>query len=239
MTGSQPKQLVQWLALAEYWFNTNYHTSLKMFPFQALYGYQPPHLVFPIPTPTSVETVEDYLQKRDLMLQLLKHDLSKAQKRMKFFADQKRSDMEFAVGDMVFLKLQPYIQTPVVIRKNFKLSSKYFGSFEILQRIGVVAYKLKLLVGSRIHPIFHVSHLKKKIGLTATTLPQLPLVDHNGHFVIEPEALLQRRLTLRSGLSIPQVLIQCSNSPPEDATWEDTTHIQAQFSNFILEDKDA
>ncbi|XP_026452067.1 uncharacterized protein LOC113352468 [Papaver somniferum] len=161
-----------------------------MSPFLALYGYQPPHLVFPILTPTSLETVEDYLQERYLILQLLKHDIYKAQSRMKFFAYQKRSDKEFAVGDMVFLKLQPYRQTLVAIRKNFKLSSKYFGPFEILQRIGAVAYKLKLLVGSRIHPIFHVSQFKKKIGLTVTTFPQLPLVDHNGHFVIEPVALL-------------------------------------------------
>ncbi|XP_026459651.1 uncharacterized protein LOC113360351 [Papaver somniferum] len=210
-----------------------------MSPFKALYGYQPPHLVFQIPTPTSVTTVEDYFQERDVMLQLLKNDFSKAQSRMNFFADKKRSDREFSVGDMVFLKLHPYRQTSVAIRKNFNLSSKYFGPFEILQRIGAVAYKLKLPVGSRIHPIFHVSQFKRKIGLTAATLPQLPLVDHNGHFVIEPEAILHHRLTLRGGLSIPQLLIQWSNSTSEDATWEDTTHIQDQFPDFILEGKDA
>ncbi|XP_026439744.1 uncharacterized protein LOC113338566 [Papaver somniferum] len=188
---------------------------------------------------TSVTTVEDYLHERDLMLQLLKHDLSKAQRRMKFFADQKRSDREFAVGDMVFLKLQPYRKTSVAIRKNFKLSPKYFGPFEVIQRICAVAYKLKLPVGSRIHPIFYVSQLKKKIGLNAATMPQLPQVDHNVHYVIEPLDILDRRLTLRNNSSVPQVLVHWSNSSLEDATWADTVHIQSQFPDFILEDKDA
>lgn len=87
--------------------------------------------------------------------------------------------MTFAVGDMVFLKLQPYRQTSVAIRTNFKLSSKYFGPFEIVQRIGAVAYKLKLPVGFRIHPVFHVSRLKMKIGQHSTSSPSVPLVDQN------------------------------------------------------------
>lgn len=70
------------------------------------------------------------------------------------FADRKRSDRVFAVGYMVFLKLQPYRKSYVDIRRNFKLSSKYFGPFEVLQRIGVVAYRLKLPIGSCIHPVF-------------------------------------------------------------------------------------
>ncbi|XP_026459398.1 uncharacterized protein LOC113360062 [Papaver somniferum] len=64
MTSSNPKQWSQWLSLAEWWFNTNYHTSLKMSPFQALYGYEPSHLIFPVPTTTSVASVKSYLKDR-------------------------------------------------------------------------------------------------------------------------------------------------------------------------------
>ncbi|XP_026416929.1 uncharacterized protein LOC113312394 [Papaver somniferum] len=139
--------------------------------FQALYGYQPPHLISPIPPTTSVASVEFYLQERNVMLQLLREDLDKAQSRMKFFADKTRSDREFAVGDLVFLKLQPYMQSSVAINKNFKLSAKYFGPFKVLQRIGEVAYKLQLHVGSCIHLVFYVSQLKQHIGLKTTTMP--------------------------------------------------------------------
>lgn len=77
-----------------------------------------------------------------------------------------------------------------------------------------------------------------KIGSTAATLPQLPLVDHNSQFVLEPVSMLQTRFTIMAGLPIQQLLIQWSNSPPEDATWEDMAHIQAKFPDLILEDKD-
>ncbi|XP_026396020.1 uncharacterized protein LOC113290652 [Papaver somniferum] len=209
-----------------------------MSPFQDLYAYAPPHLIFPIPASTSVATVENYLQERDVMFQLLKDELCKAQHRMKYFADQKRSDREFAVVNLVFLKLQPYRQTSVVVSKNFKLSAKYFGPFAVLQRIGVVAYKMQLHVGSRIHPVFLVSQLKKKIGLHTTLSPHIPLVDHAGQFIVEPAAVLDTRETLRGTSRIKQFLVQWCNSAPEEATWEDVAHLHAQFPDFILEDKD-
>ncbi|XP_026400580.1 uncharacterized protein LOC113296490 [Papaver somniferum] len=210
-----------------------------MTPFQDLYGYQLPHLAFPLHSTTFVQVVQDYLYDRDHMLQMLREDLLKVQTRMKFFSDKHRTDRTFAVGDMVFLKLQPYRQTSVAIRKNFKLSSKYFRPFEIVQRIGVVVYELKLPVGSRIHPVFHVSQLKMKIGHHSTSSPSLPLVDQNGAILEEPAAVLATRITLRDGHSIPQVLIQWVSAPAEDATWEDTSHIRDQFPHFVLEDKDS
>lgn len=59
---------------------------------------------------------------------------------MKDYADQNRSVREFAVGDLVYLKLQPYRQVTVAIRKNLKLSAKFFGPYKILDKIGKVAY---------------------------------------------------------------------------------------------------
>ncbi|XP_026459659.1 uncharacterized protein LOC113360359 [Papaver somniferum] len=236
MTGSTPKLWLNWLALAEWWFNTNYHTSLKMTLFQALYGYTPPHLAFPVQATTSVAVVHDYLLERDHMIQLLKEDLSKAQHRMKHFADNHRTDRSFVVGNWVFLKLQPYRPSFVALRTNMKLSAKYFGPFEVLQRIGNVAYKLKLPVESRIHPVFHVCQLKKKVGQHITTT--LPPVDTSGSFIVTPIAVLDSRHILRGNNTILQILIQWARAPSEDATWEDANHIHSQFPDFILEDKD-
>ena len=82
---------------------------------------------------------------------------------MKHHADKNRSEREFAVGDLVYLKLQPYIQSSVAPRGNQKLAYRFFGPFKILARVGKVAYKLNLPPHNKIHPVIHVSQLKKHV----------------------------------------------------------------------------
>ena len=81
---------------------------------------------------------------------------------MKFHADKHRSERSFSVGDWVYLRLQPYRS---ISHKTFnKLSPRFYGPFQVLQKIGAVTYKLDLPPGSQIHPVFHVSYLKAKLG---------------------------------------------------------------------------
>lgn len=191
MIGEQPKKWANWIYLAEWWYNTNYHTTLQDTPFKALYGYEPPHIPIGSPPKCSVQAVDEMLWERHQMLQQLKEKLIKAQEKMKKMADRKRTERHFQVGDWVYLKLQPYRQISIKERPNYKLSSKYYGPFEIIEKIGKVAYKLRLHNHSQIHPVFHVSQLKVKIWNGVSPSALLPMMGPERKLQIEPIAILE------------------------------------------------
>jgi hypothetical protein len=83
---------------------------------------------------------------------------------MKLYADKKRYERTFQIGTRVYLKLQPYRHISVQKRGSSNLSSKFYGAFEIIEKVGKIAYKLNLPKGSQVHLVFHVSHLKEKLG---------------------------------------------------------------------------
>ena len=128
------------------------------------------------------------MEHQQQVLQLLKDNLNLAQNRMKQQADQHRSERSFNVGDWVFLRLQPYKQMSLKnTKKDNKLSPKYYGPYKVLQNIGSMAYKLELLASSRVHPVFHVSYLKKVISDKLPVQTILPERDEEGKITLNPE----------------------------------------------------
>jgi hypothetical protein len=154
------KQWAKWLLLAELWYNTSFHSSLQCSPFKALYTVEPPPGIIPALKLSDHEDVSDILKERQLLNEMLKEQLKNAQNHMKLYADAKRSERVFQVGDKVLLKLQPYTQGSVVSRPYPKLAFKYFGPYTVLEKIGSVAYKIQLPDESKIHNVFYVSRLK-------------------------------------------------------------------------------
>ena len=117
-----------------------------------------------------------------------------AQNRMKQQADQRHSERSFNVGDWVFLQLQPYKQMSLKqAKKDNKLSPNYYGPYKVLQKIGTMAYKLELPAASQLHPVFHVSCLKKVIGEKLPAQTILLELDEEGKIILEPEAVIETR----------------------------------------------
>lgn len=235
MTSEKPKLWLKWLPLAQWWYNTNFHTGIKTTPFEALFGYPPPQLPLGSIPSSKVAAVDDVLKERHQVLIELKENLHKAQERMKRYADKSRTERKFIKGDWVFLKLQPYRQTSVHNRTNFKLSPRYFGPYD---KIGEVAYRFNLPPGSQIHPVFHVSQLKKKVGDGVATSPSLPIISSDGRMKVVPVEILDRRMVKRNNAAEVELLIKWSNFTESDATWEDFHRLKQQFPFFFLGDKE-
>ncbi|KAF5471905.1 hypothetical protein F2P56_008668 [Juglans regia] len=229
----KPKLWVDWLSLAEWWYNSIFHTSTKMTPFEAIYGTPPIRLQAYIPGLTVNQSVDQLLQTCAQILVTLKSNLSLAQDRMKYYYDKRRTDREFSVGDWVYLKVQPYRQQSVAVSRNLKLSPCYFGSLQITHIIGKVAYRLCLPSDSLLHPVFHVSVLKKKIGDQLTPFSSLPPVDLQGELRPQLEKILERRSVKRDNRAVVEVLIQSEGARVEDSTWEPYWKLRQQFSHLV------
>lgn len=149
MTAETPQSWSKWLPLAEWWYNTTYHSAIKCTPYEVMYGQvQPTHLPY-LPGESSSAIVDCSMQKCEDIINMLKFHLLRAQNRMKQSADSHRSHRELKVGDHAYLKLQPYRQHSLKNRSvPHKLSPRFYGPFRVLERVGSVAYKLDLSANS-------------------------------------------------------------------------------------------
>ncbi|XP_004305750.1 PREDICTED: uncharacterized protein LOC101309860 [Fragaria vesca subsp. vesca] len=232
VAGEKPTSWVEALPWAEYWYNTAHHSTIGMTPFQALYSYEPPAIRSYASVLTAVNSVDQALKTRDELLAILKRNLEIAQARMKLQYDRKHVEREFQIGDWVYVKLQPYKQQSVAKRKFHKLSPRYYGPFEVDERIGTVAYKLKLPAAAKIHQVFHVSLLKKKLGSTVTASAHLPpnVDPYNPRWY--PAKILEGRMYKKGNVAVTKWLIQWLGSTEEEATWEEAEDIQSRFPDF-------
>jgi hypothetical protein len=122
-----PRQWRRLLPLAEFWYNSCYHTSLGGSPFQALYGYEPNFGAIPELADNLASPVSGVIQERAVQLAILKQNLEAAQVRMKKYADKNRTEKEYQVGELVLLRLQPYAQKTVVNRPFPKIAYKFLA----------------------------------------------------------------------------------------------------------------
>ncbi|KAA0047603.1 ty3-gypsy retrotransposon protein [Cucumis melo var. makuwa] len=154
---------------------------------------------------------------------------------MKKFANVHRHDVVFDIGDWVYLKLQPYRRQSVTKRHYDKLSPRYFGPYMMLGRVGEVAYLLDVPETAKIHPVFHVSQLKRAVGDKHHIQPDITTLNDQMELILEPEHVTQLRWN--DAERDWEYLVQWKDQPSHEVIWESYATLVNQYPDFHLEDK--
>ncbi|KAL4324432.1 hypothetical protein GQ457_11G024800 [Hibiscus cannabinus] len=211
----------EFLPLAEFAYNNSYQASIKMAPYEALYGRK-------CRTPIGWTELNehnrigpDLVLKAEETVRLIRERLKAAFDRQKSYADLRRRDVEFEVGDEVFLKVSPWRK---VLRFGWKgkLSPRFIGPYRIIRRIGAVAYKLELPPElSRIHDVFHVSILKRYRGDPSRVIPTDEVeICPDLSFEEEPVEVITQEKRVLDGETDKMVKVLWRSRGLDEATWE-------------------
>ena len=156
----KPSTWGHFLIWAEWSYNTSIHSTTGMTPCEITFGKQPPSLLQYLEGNSNVEAVDEWLTQREKIFASLAKKLAKAQQRMKEIANKRCWDVSYKEEDTVLVKLRLCRQTSATGEAYSKLTKRYYGPFQIVKKIGNVAYQLNFSPNSRFHPVFHCSLLK-------------------------------------------------------------------------------
>ncbi|GKE66570.1 putative reverse transcriptase domain-containing protein [Tanacetum coccineum] len=197
------------LPLAEFSYNNSYHTSIRCALFKALYGRKCRSHVLWAEIGEGSLIGPKLVQEMTDKVVVIKERLQVARDHQKSYVDNRRKPLEFEVGDRVMLKVSPW-KCVVHFGKKGKLALRYVGPFEILERIGPVAYRLRLPEElSGVHDTFHVSNLKKCLADASlhVSLNEIK-VDKTLRFIKEPVEILGREIKSLKRSKIPLVKVR-------------------------------
>ncbi|GJW40446.1 reverse transcriptase domain-containing protein [Tanacetum coccineum] len=227
------------LPLAEFSYNNSYHSSIRCAPFEALYGRKCRSPVLWAEIGESSLIGPELVQETTDKVVLIKEKLKAARDRQKSYADNRRKPLEFEVGDRVMLKVSPW-KGVIHFGKKGKLAPRYVGPFEILERVGPVAYRLRLPEElSGVHDTFHVSNLKKCLADASLRVPLDEIkVDKTLRFVEEPVEIMDREIKSLKRSRISLVKVRWNSKRGPEFTWEREDYMKSKYPKLFVERTD-
>ena len=205
-----------------------------MAPYEALYGR---------PCRSPVCWAEDkellgpeIVQETTEKILIIRDRIRTAQSRQKSYADLKRRTLEFAVGDYVFLKVSPMKGVVRFGKKKGKLSPRFVGPFEVMERVGDLAYRLALpLSMSGVHNVFHVSMLRKYIQDESHVIDHgMIKVNEDATFVVTPVRILDKTMKQLRRKDVDLVKVLWSQHDEGDASWELESEMRTKYPYLFV-----
>ena len=220
----------RYIPLMEFAYNNSYQSSIGMAPYEALYGRR-------CRTPVCWTELDEHkiigpnlVKDTEEKVQIIQPRLKTTSDRQKSYANLKIKDIEYEVGDKVFLKASPWKMILRFGRKG-KLSLRFIGSYEILERVGLVAYCLALpLELAKLHDVFHVSMLRRYRYDTSHILPVQDIqVQEDFTFDEEPKAIIDHEIRQLRNKQVSLVKVLWQHHGMEEVTWETESTIKVQY----------
>jgi hypothetical protein len=167
-------------------------------------------------------------------VRIIQQRMKAAQDRFKSYADLKKRVLEFKVGEKVFLKVSPTKGVKRFDQKG-KLSPKFIGPYEIVERIGKLAYRLLLPQSlNRVHNVFHVSQLKQYIPDSSHVLIPEPVeLDPSMSYQEHPVEILDTKTRKTRNRETKLVKVLWTNHQTEEATWETESEMREKYPHLF------
>jgi hypothetical protein len=224
------------LPYAEFPYNNNYQESLKMAPFEMLYGRRCRTPLFWSEAGERKVFGPDILQEAEKQVHMVRENLRVAQSTQKSYVDHRRRELSFEVGDFVYLTVSP-MRGLRRFKVRGKLALRFIGPFKILEKRGEVAYQLELPPQlSDVHDVFHVSQLKKCLCVPEEQLPMEDLdakEDLSYHeYTVK---IFETSARVTQNKKIRMCKVQWSHNTEEEATWEREEELKAEFLSFFFD----
>jgi hypothetical protein len=205
-----------------------------MLPFEVLYGCKCQTPLFWNEPRENQVFGPKIPQEAERQVQVVRENLQLAQSRQKSYADHRRRNLSFEVGDFVYLKVFP-MRGLRCFKKRGKLAPRYIGPFKIVEQRGEVAYQLELPPQlSDVHDVFHVLQLRKCLRVPEEQIPLKVLtVGEDLTYQEYPVKILDTSEKVTRNNRYKMCKVQWSNHTEEEATWEKEDQLKTEFQDIF------
>ncbi|KAL5752232.1 hypothetical protein ACOSQ2_022739 [Xanthoceras sorbifolium] len=226
------------IPLVEFVYNNSFQSSIGMAPYEVLYGRKCKTPLCWTELSESKIAGPDLIRETEEKVKVIKERLKAAADRQKSYADLKRKDIEYEVGEKVFLKVSPWKKIMRFGQKG-KLSPIFIGPYEVIERVGPVAYRLALPPElDKIHNVFHVSMLRRyRSDPSHVVSSKIIELRPDLTYEEEPVEILAREVKELRNKRIPLVKVLWRNHKAEEATWESEEVMRQQYPQLFTQGK--